>query len=180
MTAKDDDNLPDEELFRKAMQGVTPLKAKNRISQNSSVTRPARLQVKPADISEKPALSDHCPEEILPEQTLSFMKSGVQPRYFRQLKQGRIFVEAELDLHGYTVDTARDLFLKFIQNALDKHYRCIRIIHGKGYRGQSQTPILKSKVFTWLCQLPDILAFSSCQPKDGGTGAVYVLLRKMG
>ncbi len=95
------------------------------------------------------------------------------------MKQGKIAIQAELDLHGYTIDQARERLLAFIDLAVMRKYRCVRIIHGKGYRGQAKTPVLKSKTYCWLTQLPDILAFSSCQSKDGGTGAVYVLLKRV-
>ncbi|EXJ09223.1 Smr domain protein [Nitrincola nitratireducens] len=38
--------------------------------------------------------------------------------------------------------------------------------------------MIKSCVNDWLQQIPQVLAFTSAQPKDGGTGAVYVLLKR--
>ena len=55
--------------------------------------------------------------------------------------------------------------------------RCAHIIHGKGYRSGERQPVLKRKVNYWLRLRPDVLAFCSATPRDGGTGAVYVLLR---
>jgi DNA-nicking Smr family endonuclease len=54
---------------------------------------------------------------------------------------------------------------------------CVRIIHGKGLRSRHKGPVIKTKVNTWLRQRDDILAFCSARPVDGGTGAIYVLLR---
>ena len=53
----------------------------------------------------------------------------------------------------------------------------MRIIHGKGYRSGARGPILKSAVNDWLRRDMDVMAFVSARPIDGGTGAVYVLLR---
>jgi len=50
-------------------------------------------------------------------------------------------------------------------------------VHGKGYRSGARGPILKVAVDTWLRRHPDVMAFTSARPIDGGTGAVYVLLR---
>lgn len=52
----------------------------------------------------------------------------------------------------------------------------VKIVHGKGaHTGQT---LLKTYVNGWLPQLPDVLAFVSALPRDGGAGAVYVLLRR--
>ncbi len=53
----------------------------------------------------------------------------------------------------------------------------MRIIHGKGYRSGARGPLLKIAVNLWLRRHPDVMAFTSARPIDGGTGAVYVLLR---
>lgn len=159
------------------MKGVTPLKDSNKIT--STVPKIQRFKKHKPDFSEAPLpLSDHCSEEITHEQFLSYIKVGVQPKYFRQLKQGKLTIEAELDLHGYTIDGARAAFSEFMSVSQEQGLRCIRVIHGKGYRAQTKTPLIKSKVYVWLKQMPNILAFCSCTPKDGGTGAVYVLLAK--
>jgi DNA-nicking Smr family endonuclease len=56
---------------------------------------------------------------------------------------------------------------------------CIRIIHGKGKRSRNNKgPVIKTKVNHWLRQRDDVLAFCSARPIDGGTGAIYVLLRR--
>jgi DNA-nicking Smr family endonuclease len=55
----------------------------------------------------------------------------------------------------------------------------VRIIHGKGYGSNNQGPIIKPLVNKWLQQRNEILAFCSARPNDGGTGAVYVLLKTL-
>ena len=59
----------------------------------------------------------------------------------------------------------------------DAGRRCVKIIHGKGYRSGARGPILKIAVNSWLRRHADVMAFTSTRPIDGGTGAVYVLLR---
>jgi DNA-nicking Smr family endonuclease len=53
----------------------------------------------------------------------------------------------------------------------------VRIIHGKGYRSGARGPVLKNAVNLWLRRHLDVMAFASARAIDGGTGAVYVLLR---
>jgi DNA-nicking Smr family endonuclease len=54
----------------------------------------------------------------------------------------------------------------------------VRIIHGKGNGSVQRRPVLKGKVNHWLQQRDEVLAFCSARPVDGGTGAVYVLLKR--
>ena len=53
------------------------------------------------------------------------------------------------------------------------------IIHGKGYGSGPNGPKLKNFVDQYLQYNPNILAYHSAQQKDGGTGAVYIQLKKM-
>ncbi|MCW8826282.1 MAG: Smr/MutS family protein, partial [Gammaproteobacteria bacterium] len=88
----------------------------------------------------------------------------------------QIRVEAELDLHGFTVNEARVELTEFLHFAMESGLRCVRIIHGKG---KSSQPILKQKVDYWLRQREEVLAFCSAINRDGGTGALYLLLRRI-
>jgi DNA-nicking Smr family endonuclease len=169
----------DADIFKNTMHGVKPLKDTNKIS----APKPKRVRRKKhqqESDEDQLFLSDHCAEDITHEQFLCYAKPGVQPKYFRQLKQGKIAIEADLDLHGCTIDDARKIFSEFMLSSQKHGLRCVRVVHGKGYRAQTKIPLMKSKVYTWLKQMPNILAFCSCVPKDGGTGALYVLLAREG
>jgi len=109
---------------------------------------------------------------------LLFFRSGISKEVVRRIKRGQIAVEGELDLHGLTVDQARLAFAGFLQAARNQGKRCVRIIHGKGLGSEARLPILKGCVNTWLRQKDEVLAFCSARPEDGGTGAVYVLLKR--
>ncbi len=108
---------------------------------------------------------------------ISYKDPSINSKIFSDLKMGKLSVQAELDLHGMIVDEAHDALQNFIHKAQQKRLRCVRIIHGKGHAAFDQ-PILKNKVNNWLRQLHCVLAFCSATPRDGGTGAVYVLLRR--
>ena len=110
---------------------------------------------------------------------LLYIRAGVQHGVARKLRRGQFAIEAELDLHGYTVDAARELLVEFIHHAQAAGYRCVRIVHGKGNGSRGRQPVLKGKTNHWLRQMNAVLAFCSARPVDGGTGAVYVLLKRV-
>ena len=108
---------------------------------------------------------------------LSFRRPGVRDQEMRKLRRGLYPVEDELDLHGLNQAAARDSLSEFLELNRDAGRRCVRIVHGKGYRSGARGPILKIAVNAWLKRHSDVMAFTSARAIDGGTGAVYVLLR---
>jgi DNA-nicking Smr family endonuclease len=66
---------------------------------------------------------------------------------------------------------------QFIAECRDRDLRCVRIVHGKGNGSPNSGPVLKGLLDGWLRRRRDVLAYVSARPVDGGTGAVYVLLR---
>lgn len=111
---------------------------------------------------------------------LEFKRPGIQTGVFRKLKQGRYESEARLDLHRMTAATARRELFDFIGESHELGLRTILVIHGKGQTSaeRERCSILKGCCDHWLRQLDVVQAFHSAQPRHGGTGAVYVLLRK--
>ena len=118
------------------------------------------------------------PSELETGDELAFARAGLQHRTLRKLRRGQFSLQAELDLHGMTVAVARDTLSEFLTHCRHLDRRCVRIIHGKGNGSRNRGPVLKTMVDRWLRQRDEVLAFCSALPVDGGTGAVYVLLRK--
>ncbi len=114
---------------------------------------------------------------VSPEDALLFARPGLQQRQLQRLRRGQLAAGAELDMHGMTSAVARQALVDFIALCGEQHIRCVRIIHGKGSSSSGAAPVLKNRLNSWLRQHHDVLAFSSAQPRHGGTGAVYVLLR---
>lgn len=110
------------------------------------------------------------------EDTLSFLSPGVQKNILKKLRQGYFGLDAELDLHGLTSQAAKQQLLKFLHRCVQNGCRSVHIIHGKGYRSEDQLPVLKNHLNNWLRQHNDVLAFCSASQRDGGAGAVVVLL----
>lgn len=109
--------------------------------------------------------------------TLFHARPGVQNKLLRKLRRGQLPVSAELDLHGQTRAQALASLEQFLAQCRARRYRCVRIIHGKGYSSTSSHPVLKNTLNAWLQHEHGILAFCSAPPAQGGTGAVNVLLR---
>jgi len=104
----------------------------------------------------------------------------VNPGILKLLHSGHFSIQAHLDLHGYTVNHAREVFNQFLKDSVSTNKRSVLIIHGRGLSSPGK-PVLKTSVYRWLTSGPWrkwILAFSSARLCDGGAGATYILLRK--
>lgn len=170
--------LPSEEerLFREEMADAVPLKQNRaepfrRRLPPHPLPQPAHLLNSDGDTVE---LSE---SEVYTGELLEFARPGVQQRVLQDLRRGHIEPALDLDLHGLTVSCARETFDEFLLECRRRHLRCARIIHGKGYRSENRQPVLKQKINYWLRLRKEVLAFCSATRHDGGTGAVYVLLR---
>lgn len=170
---------PDRRLFRRTMKGARALK--------QDTVHPYRKRPAPVPVQTRKderevirhLLStefDPCEHETGEE--LTYQRAGVQRNVMRKLRRGEYVVEQELDLHGRTVPQARDELVQFLHTATTRGLRCVRIVHGKGLRSPGKQPVLKLRVFQWLKQRDEVLAFCSAPPVDGGTGAIYALLKR--
>jgi DNA-nicking Smr family endonuclease len=177
----------DARAFRAAVRDVKPLAQKPLAA---GLAKPAPRVRRRKPVHDAPDLDVDMPI-LVPESgdivggadavaggdALSFQRPGVRTQVVRRLRRGLIPVEDELDLHGLNQSAARDRLAHFIAASRDAGCRCVRIIHGKGYRSGARGPILKVAVNLWLRRHLDVMAFTSAKAIDGGTGAVYVLLR---
>lgn len=173
----------DAGMFRAAVVDVKPLAPTGRASERSGLAprAPSRrgigARLPPAQ--ELALLPDTvAPEDVVGgTDPLSFRRPGVRDQVMRRLRRGLYPIEDELDLHGLNQAAARDSLSEFLELNRNAGRRCVRIVHGKGYRSGARGPILKIAVNAWLKRHSDVMAFSSARAIDGGTGAVYVLLR---
>lgn len=177
MPDSDGDN-DDRSLFRKATQGVRTLK-QDRVGPHRTRRKPVPQQRWADDQAVVASLlSDEFQPDVETGDELLFVRPGIQQRVLRKFRRGQYAIEAELDLHGRTTNEARDLVVDFLRRMQASNKRCVRIIHGKGLSSIGKLPVLKVKVNSWLRQKNEVLAFCSARPQDGGTGAVYVLLKR--
>lgn len=173
----------EESLFKQEVDGVTALRQHQTTDNRKTDKIPTftkqfrRRAAENNTLIPTDDLSDAHTQHIEPEQSIEHMKGGLQSRRFKLLKQGKIPFESSLDLHGHTIKEARELLLTFLSQCQDKHCRCARVIHGKSHCNFGQKTTIKSYVNQWLKQISSVQAFSSCLQRDGGCGAVYVLLK---
>jgi DNA-nicking Smr family endonuclease len=171
------------ELGAEALDGVRKLDAERRVALNRSpISDLAIAAARDAAVRELEgdnnflALSDI--ELLDPYYPLEFKRDGVQNGVFRKLKQGKYPMDARLDLHRLTVEKARNEVFSFIRDAVKYDLRNVMVVPGRGNHSQSAEAILKSYVNKWLPEFQEVQAYCSAQPQHGGTGAVYVMLRK--
>lgn len=110
------------------------------------------------------------------DDALSFRRPGVGTEVTRKLRKGDWAIQREIDLHGLRSDEARLALTTFIREAHKYGLRCVRVVHGKGLGSPGKTPVLKSKVHSWLVQKNQVMAFVQAKPAEGGAGALVVLL----
>ncbi|GMR07155.1 MAG: hypothetical protein BMS9Abin26_0157 [Gammaproteobacteria bacterium] len=169
----------DAALFRKSVDDARPLSS-DTVNHERRRPRPLPRQ---RQLDDEQVLVDMMSDnidiaEVETGDELLFVREGLQHRTVKKLRRGEIAIEAELDLHGQIVNEARQCLANFLRDCQSSGKRCVRIIHGRGHGSFGKKPVLKNKVNMWLQQRDDVLAFCSTRPVDGGTGAVYVLLRK--
>lgn len=169
-------------LFAKEMRGVQKLEASNRAQVRVAAQKKldaqtlAKRAAAMGPMQTDDALLSDTVATLNPvgsQANLSYRIATLQHKVFEDLKAGNLRWFEAVDLHGCTVEQARIAVLQIIQIAKDENQNVIKIVHGKG-----PDAILKTYVNGWLRQHRDVLAFVSAPEKQGGTGAVLVLLKR--
>ncbi len=176
MTPEDDDEF---ELFRKTMEAEGIRRQKVRGGQHHPAKRKSgnlnhgQPSLNPAPGSKlTTATIDHTNDGPM----VLFVRSGIQKSLLKKLQQGVVAIEESVDLHGLRSHAAERALDTFLAEAIQYGNRCIQIIHGKGQRSEQAGGVLKPLTIHWLKKQPEVLAFCSCTPRNGGSGATCVLL----
>ncbi len=171
----------DFDLFQQMMGDVKPLHNDTAELKKAHHVSDAQLAKREAAIwlteDDPEYLSiDHAPM-IKPDDIIEFKRDGVQDGVYRKLRLGKYPIQARLDLHRKTLKQARDEVVNFLKQCMRMDIRTVVIVHGRGERSNPPA-MMKSYVAQWLMQINDVQCAHSAQRFHGGTGAVYVLLRK--
>jgi len=167
--AKANDPVPapgDRLLWREAMRNVTPMRGRAAVLPASGSAAPATAEERHGGQPVRPPALDHF--------------SGVDRASAERLKRGLHPIEARLDLHGKTQAEAHHALAAFIHSSSEAGRRCVLVITGRGL-GPRGPGVLKGAVPRWLEEVGlrrKILAIAPAQPRHGGAGALYVLLRR--
>lgn len=157
-------------LWRRAMHGVRPLRDRPAAAPETPPPTAALTQEPPAAPDREPRAAPPPPDRF----------AGIDRANAERLKRGRHPIEARLDLHGMTQIEAHRELAAFVRLCADAERRCVLVITGRGL-GPNGPGVLKSAVPRWLAEVPlrhRILAIAPAQPRHGGAGALYLLLRR--
>ena len=171
------------DLFRVAAGTVQPLADRGRRQLKPSPPLPIPRQRERDDAA---ALAESLSDEVDisslldTDDQLSFRRPGIGTDVTRKLRRGIWALQRQVDLHGMRSDEAREALGAFIRDAHRDGLRCVRVVHGKGLGSPGRAPVLKDKVYRWLAQKNEVLAFVQAPPHQGGAGALLVLLQPSG
>ena len=174
-----DDEDREARAFREAMRDVRRLTRGGK-AERVAPKPPAKARFTRADQVEvlRESLQQPPDEAVLATgDELSFRRPHISEAVLTRLRRGAYVVDSEIDLHGMTGAEAKAALRGFIAECVDHRLRCVRVVHGKGRRSGPRGPVLKNVVNHWLQRADDVLAFGSARAVDGGSGAIYVLLR---
>ena len=105
--------------------------------------------------------------------------ADIDRRTAQRFTRGEMAVDGRIDLHGLTLDQAHAALSAFVRGAHARGARCLVVVTGKGKGGSIGK--IRTETPHWLNQTPLrslILAVSEARHRDGGTGALYVLLKR--
>lgn len=172
MTANGQEPDDDAALFRASVGEVQPLPNQNRIA-----PRPAPRHAFIPDAPTRVEVADTLSDFFNGDPPDEFIGNGLSRMTLRKLRRNYWPISDKLDLHGLQSDAARRALQEFLHHAIEQRVRCVLVIHGKGLNSLSGEAVLKIRTRHWLMQHPGILAYCDAAPKDGGSGAVLILLR---
>ena len=112
--------------------------------------------------------------------TFSATRISISSDVFKKLKKGLFPIEKKLDLHGFKEEEAWQGLNDFLSDVYSQGKRHVLIVHGKGkgFGEKGDMGIIKANICTWLENNALVLAYHTAQGKHGGSGAVYVLIRR--
>ena len=177
---------PDAELWESATAGVTRIDPGPGLAAHKAPVGPQPFHHPDLDALEelKALVHGERPFDISDsDEFIEGAVNGLDHGIVRRLRRGEWAVQGHVDLHGMTKDEAKASVERFLRESRLAGKRCVLLVHGRGLHSKDQVPVLKEALKTWLVTArfgKHVLAFATARPQDGGGGAIYVLLRKLG
>ena len=162
----------DPDPLAEAMADVVPLAPDPRGRVRGAPAVPVQPKPTPTTKASPPVVHEDDADELD-----GYVAPGVDRRELRKIKRGDYAPGEVLDLHGLTTAEATAKLKLFIDSRRHRH-RCVCIIHGRGLHSKGNVAVLKAHVRQFLRRHPAVLAYADAPRTDGGSGAVYVLVRK--
>lgn len=173
----------DAAIFRSAVADAIPLRQDNRVSH---ARPPPRPQPRQRELDEAAVLGESLHgtldiDDLLELRDIdAFLRPGLPRPVLRDLRRGRWVIQNHLDLHGLNRREAHRVVSEFLAASLAAGKRCLRIVHGRGHGSPGREGVLRLLLKSWLSRHQDVLAFCHAPPRDGGDGALWILLRAAG
>ena len=168
--------------FIEAMQGVTPLTKQDKVFTATVQPTLAQRLKREALQKEQNCLNNYLTSEYVepldPYDFLEYKKCGVQAGVYKNLRLAKYKIEQVLNLQNLKFEQARQTLFAGLIDAHRQNKRVLLIKHGLGLHSKPFPGLLKSYVFRWLQQMPEVLALHSAQSRHGGVAAVYILVKK--
>tara|TARA_Y100001970_G_C13933362_1_gene699446 strand:+ start:184 stop:717 length:534 start_codon:yes stop_codon:yes gene_type:complete len=173
----------EEDIFLKKMKGVRPLKKENNIlskhKEKNKITAKKTINTKPIK------KFSEIKEYNNTEHKITFGEIN------KDLKKGRVKIDRRIDLHGYSLNSAYEIFKKEIVKTYNNNKRCLLIVTGKGLyknkiKDQNEEPRLfygkiKNSIKSWVNEdgiKNYVLTYQDAGIEHGGDGAIFIYLRK--
>jgi DNA-nicking Smr family endonuclease len=166
----------DKALFESAVGVVRPLRGKGR----AVPAPPPRRSSLPDNAARTMPADDAAFALRHTDEYFEGCVLGLDPAVMTRLRGGFYSREKHLDLHGMNARQAVDALYAFIKDAYMRGLRCIMVVTGRGRNSPDGVGVLRGLLQDMLCRAPFkrvVLAFCTAGARDGGAGAVYVLLR---
>jgi len=183
---EDDEGVDDGDLWSAVTRTVIPLSKRPKPAIKEDAEKKTKKAKAPARVVKAPsppvAAKPPSPPAALSPGDLTAMDRRTADRF----RRGQMAIDGVLDLHGHDQPRAHSELNAFIDAAAARGKRCLLIVTGKGERqgvekGWRGKGVLREAVPGWLNAPPNrghVLSFCPAQPKDGGDGALYVLLKR--
>lgn len=184
--------LTDDErkLWKTVSKQWAPLSFHDEDEDGEDGAVPAAVAAKPA----RPSARAEAPKSASKPKPSSRVLSEFEPRRAKRLASGRIEIEAKIDLHGMRQSEAREALMRFLQSAQVRGLKHVKVITGKGASVREEEPrpfdmfedrrgVLRDEVPRWLSMgdaRPLVVSFTEAGRGHGGSGALYVQVRKRG
>jgi DNA-nicking Smr family endonuclease len=168
------------DLWRHVTSDAKPLRVRQRPKHPPSAAAAEPAAAAPKRRAAPPPPPSPAPAKPAPPALELGRTAGVDKRLAERLKRGQLPIEGTLDLHGLTQAEAHRRLDSFVGGAYAAGRRCLLVITGKGI-SRAEPGILREMLPRWLNEAPNrgrVLAISQAQPRHGGSGALYLLLKR--